>query len=64
MKTKNIIRLGKRNDQDDEQKPPRPLKIVLEDKIYRNKVPQNCDKLAEAEDLFKNNNVSPDYNKN
>ena len=33
VKTKNIIRPGKKNDQDDEQKPPRPLKIVLEDKI-------------------------------
>ena len=63
MKTKNIIRLGKKNDLDDEQKPPRPLKIVLEDKIYRNKVLQNCDKLGEAEDLFKNISVSPDYNK-
>ena len=31
VKTKNIIRLGKKNDQDDEQKPPRPLKIVIED---------------------------------
>ena len=28
VKTKNIIRLGKRNDQDDEQKPPRPLTTV------------------------------------
>ena len=63
VKTKNIISLGKKNDQDDEQKPPRPLKIVLEDKIYRNKVLQNCDKLGEAEDLFKNISVSPDYNK-
>ena len=63
MKTKNIIRLGKKNDQDDEQNPPRPLKIVLEDKIYRNKVLQNCDKLGEAEDLFKNISISPDYNK-
>ena len=63
VKTKNIIRLGKKNDLDDEQKPPRPLKIVLEDKIYRNKVLQNCDKLGEAEDLFKNISVSPDYNK-
>ena len=44
VKTKNIIRLGKKNDQDDEQKPPRPLKIVLEDTIYHNKILQkNCD---------------------
>ena len=63
MKTKIIIRLGKRNDRDDEQKPPRPLKKVLEDKIYRNKSLQKCDKLGFAEDLFKNISVSPDYNK-
>ena len=64
VKTKNIIRLGKKNDQDDEQKPPRPLKIVLEDTIYRNKILQkNCDKLREAEDLFKNISMSPDYSK-
>ena len=39
------------------------MKIVPEDKIYRNKVLQNCDKLGEAEALFKNISVSPDYNK-
>ena len=48
-----IIRLEKKNDHGDEQKPPRPLNIVLEDKIYRNKILQNCDKLGEAENLFK-----------
>ena len=56
-----IIRL-KKNDHGDEQKPPRPLDIVLEDKIYRNKILQNCDKLGEAENLFKIS-ISPDYNK-
>ena len=61
MKTKIIIRLGKKNDQGDEQKPPRPLKIVLENEIYRNKVLQNCDKLGEAEDLFMNISISLDY---
>ena len=63
VKTKNIIRLGKKNDQGDEQKPPRPLKIFLENIIYCNKVLQNCDKFGEAEDLFKNISVSQDYNK-
>ena len=57
-----IIRLEKKNDHGDEQKPPRPLNIVLEDKIYRNKILQNCDKLGEAENLFKIS-ISPDYNK-
>ena len=57
------IRRGKKNEQGDEQKPSRPLKIVLDDKIYHNKVPPNYDKLGEAEDLFKNISISPDYNK-
>ena len=56
------IRLEKKNDHGDKQKPPRPLNIVLEDKIYRNKVLQNCNKLGEAENLFKIS-ISPDYNK-
>ena len=57
-----IIRLEKKNDHGDEQKPRRPLNIVLENKIYRNKILQNCDKLGEAENLFKIS-ISPDYNK-
>ena len=57
-----IIRLEKKNDHGDEQKPRRPLNIVLEDKIYLNKVLQNCDKLGEAKNSFKIS-ISPDYNK-
>ena len=40
----------------------RAYTVVLEDKIYRNKILQNCDKLGEAENLFKIS-ISPDYNK-
>ena len=58
VKTKQIIRLGKKNETN-----KRPMRITLEDKNDREKIMKNAKNLAEAEPMFKNISICNDYNK-
>ena len=58
--TKNIIRLGKKDEKDERI---RPMKVVLENKNDKEKIMKNVNELAKAEPKFKNISISHDYTK-
>ena len=58
--TKNIIRLGKKDENDERI---RPMKVVLENKNDKEKIMKNVNKLAKAEPKLKNISISHDYTK-